>query len=165
MLDNDEIVWIHWDSSIQKRLIGRGTPYPAIRMLIEYIVSIQRQIKEANQIYDKYKDEHISIAWLDNSQTARGIEELGYKSYISILKTKHKDALLSLNRFRNVSDQIPQLCGQVNCILDYIMHGARWVWTEIRCNEIANRMDKENCIAYVNEANKLIGGCIRYNYE
>jgi hypothetical protein len=164
MLDENEITWIHWDNSIQNRLIGRGTPYPTIRILVEYIVSIQNQIKEAKRIYEAHCED-IPNVWLEHSGTARGIEELGYKTYMESLKTKHEDAILSLNRFRTVSSQIPNLCGQVNCILDYIIHGVRWVDTEIRTNTIAQRMNKDNCIAYVNEANKLLGRGIRYHYE
>ena len=163
MLDENEIKWIHWDSNIQNHLIGRGTPYPTIRILVEYIVSIQNQIKEAKRIYEAHCED-IPNVWLEHSGTARGIEELGYKTYMESLKNKHEDAILSLNRFRIVSSQIPNLCGQVNCILDYIIHGTRWIDIEIRTNTIAQRMNKENCIAYVNEANKLIGG-IRYHYE
>ena len=163
MLDENEIKCINWDSHIQKRLIGRGTPYPAIRILVEYIVSIQNQMKEAKRIYEA-KCENIPNVWLEHLGTARGIEALGYKTYMESLQSKLDDAILSLNRFRNVSSQIPNLCGQVNCILDYIIHGAKWINVEIRTNTIAQRMDKENCIAYVNEANKLIGG-IRYHYE
>ena len=164
MLDENEITWIHWDSSIKNHLIGRGTPYPTIRILVEYIVSIQNQIKEAKRIYEAYCN-NIPNVWLEHSGTARGIEELGYKTYMEGLKNKHEDAILSLNRFRTVSSQIPNLCGQVNCILDYIMHGVRWVDVEIRTNTIAQRMNKDNCIAYVNEANKLLGRGIRYHYE
>ena len=162
MLDENEIKCIHWDSHIQNRLIGRGTPYPTIRILVEYIASIQNQIKEAKRIYEAHCED-IPNVWLEHSGTARGIEELGYKTYMESLKNKHEDAILSLNRFRTVSSQIPNLCGQVNCILDYIIHGVRWIDVEIRTNTIAQRMNKENCIAYVNEANKLIG--IRYHYE
>ena len=163
MLGENEITWIHWDSCIKNHLIGRGTPYPTIRILVEYIVSIQNQIKEAKRIYEAYCN-NIPNVWLEHSGTARGIEELGYKTYMESLKNKHEDAILSLNRFRTVSSQIPNLCGQVNCILDYIIHGAKWINIEIRTNTIAQRMNKENCIAYVNEANKLIGG-IRYHYD
>ena len=164
MLGENEITWIHWDSCIKNHLIGRGTPYPTIRILVEYIVSIQNQIKEAKRIYEAYCN-NIPNVWLEHSGTARGIEELGYKTYMEGLKNKHEDAILSLNRFRTVSSQIPNLCGQVNCILDYIMHGVRWVDVEIRTNTIAQRMNKDNCIAYVNEANKLLGRGIRYHYE
>lgn len=164
MLDENEIKWIHWDSRIQSRLIGRGTPYLTIRILVEYIASIQNQIKEAKRIYEAYC-ENIPNTWLEHSGTARGIETLGYKTYMESLQSKHEDAILSLNKFRNVSSQIPNLCGQVNCILDYIIHGVRWVDIEIRTNTIAQRMNKENCIAYVNEANKLLGRGIRYHYE
>ena len=164
MLGENEITWIHWDSCIKNHLIGRGTPYPTIRMLVEYIVSIQNQIKEAKRIYEAYCN-NIPNVWLEHSGTARGIEELGYKTYMEGLKNKHEDAILSLNRFRTVSSQIPNLCGQVNCILDYIIHGVRWVDVEIRTNTIAQRMNKDNCIAYVNEANKLLGRGIRYHYE
>lgn len=163
MLDENEIKWIHWDSRIQNRLIGRGTPYPTIRILVEYIVSIQNQIKEAKRIYEVYCENMPSI-YLEHSGTARGIEALGYKTYMESLQSKLDDAILSLNKFRTVSSQIPNLCGQVNCILDYIIHGTRWINIEIRTNTIAQRMNKENCIAYVNEANKLIGG-IKYHYE
>lgn len=164
MLGENEITWIHWDSCIKNHLIGRGTPYPTIRILVEYIVSIQNQIKEAKRIYEAYCN-NIPNVWLEHSGTARGIEELGYKTYMEGLKNKHEDAILSLNRFRTVSSQIPNLCGQVNCILDYIIHGVRWVDVEIRTNTIAQRMNKDNCIAYVNEANKLLGRGIRYHYE
>ena len=44
MLDENEIKWIHWDSHIQSRLIGRGKPYPTIRILVEYIVVLQNKI-------------------------------------------------------------------------------------------------------------------------
>ena len=165
MLDENEIKCIHWDSNIRNRLIGRGTPYPTIQILVKYIVSIQNQKKKKKKIYEAYC-ENVPNTWLEHSGTARGIEELGYKTYMEILQNKLDDAIFSLNRFRNVSLQIPSLCGQVNCILDYIMHGTRWIITEIRTNTIAQRMNKENCIAYVNEANKLIGGIkLRYNYE
>lgn len=163
MLDENEIKWIHWDSHIQSRLIGRGKPYTTIRILVEYIVSIQNQIKEAKRIYGAYC-ENIPNVWLEHSGTARGIEELGYKTYIEIQQFKLDEAYYSLNKFRNISDQIPGLGGQVNCILDYIIHGVRWIDIEIRTNTIAQRMNKENCIAYVNEANKLIGG-IKYHYD
>lgn len=163
MLDKNEIKWIHWDSRIQNRLIGRGKPYTTIRILVEYIVYIQNQIKEAKRIYEGYC-ENVPNVWLEHSGTVRGIEELGYKTYIEIQQFKLDEAIANLNRFRNISDQIPELGGQVNCILDYIIHGARWINIEIRTNTIAQRMNKENCIAYVNEANKLIGG-IRYHYD
>ena len=163
-MEEHEIEWIHWDSSIQSRLIGRGTPYPTIRILVEYIVSIQNQIKEAKETYEKYGRPGFEV-WLEKSGTTKGIEELGYKIYMEGLKSKHEDAIFSLNKFRTVSSQIPNLCGQVNCILDYLIHGAKWVHTEIRTNTIAQRMNKENCFAYVNEANKLIGGVINYCYE
>lgn len=164
MLDENEIKWIHWDSRIQNRLIGRGTPYPTIRILVEYIVSIQNQIKETKRIYEVYC-ENMPSTYLEHSGTARGIEALGYKTYMESLQSKLDDAILSLNKFRTVSSQIPKLCGQVNCILDYIIHGVRWIDIEIRTNTIAQRMNKENCIAYVNEANKLLGRGIRYHYE
>ena len=163
-MEEHEIEWIHWDSSIQSRLIGRGTPYPTIRILVEYIVSIQNQIKEAKRIYKVYY-ENMPTTYLEHSGTARGIEALGYKTYMESLQSKLDDAIFSLNKFRTVSSQIPNLCGQVNCILDYLIHGAKWVHTEIRTNTIAQRMNKENCFAYVNEANKLIGGVINYCYE
>ena len=164
MLDENEIKWIHWDSRIKNRLIGRGTPYPTIRILVEYIASIQNQIKEAKRIYEVYC-ENMPSTYLEHSCTARGIEALGYKTYMESLQSKLDDAIILLNRFRNVSSQIPNLCGQVNCILDYIIHGVRWIDIEIRTNTIAQRMNKENCIAYVNEANKLLGRSIRYHYE
>ena len=106
----------------------------------------------------------MSSTYLEHLGTARGIEVLRYKTYMESLQSKLDDAIISLNRFRNVSSQIPNLCGQVNCILDYIIHGVKWIDREIRTNTIAQRMNKENCIAYVNEANKLIGG-IKYHYE
>ena len=164
MLDENEIKWIHWDSHIQNRLIGRGTPYPTIRILVEYIVSIQNQIKETKRIYEVYC-ENMPSTYLEHSCTARGIEALGYKTYMESLQSKLDDAISNLNKFRNVSDQIPELGGQVNCIIDYILHGAKWVYMEIKSNTIAERMNKENCIAYVNEANKLLGRGIRYHYE
>jgi hypothetical protein len=162
MLDENEIKWIHWDNNIKKYLIGRSTPYPTIRMLVEYIVSIQNQIKEAKRIHEVHC-ENVPNTWLEHLGTARGIETLGYKTYIESLLYKLDDAIMSLNRFRNVSSQIPNLCGQVNCILDYIMHGIKWIDIEIRTNTITQRMNKENCIAYVNEAYKLIGR--KYHYE
>lgn len=162
MLDENEIKWIHWDNRIKNCLIGRGTPYPTIQILVEYIASIQNQIKEAKRIYGAYC-ENISDTWLEHSGTTRGIETLGYKTYMESLQSKLDNAILSLNKFRTVSSQIPNLCGQVNCILDYIIHGARWIDIEIRTNTIAQRMNKENCIAYVNEAEKLIGR--KFYYE
>jgi len=164
MLDENEIKWIHWDSRIKNRLIGRDTPYPTIRILVENIAYIQNQIKEAKRILEVYC-ENMPSTYLEHSGTARGIEALGYKTYMESLQSKLDDAILSLNKFRTVSSQIPNLCGQVNCILDYIIHGVRWIDIEIRTNTIAQRMNKENCIAYVNEANKLLGRGIRYHYE
>ena len=159
MLDENEIKCIHWDSHIQNRLIGRGTPYPTIRILVEEIIYIQNQIKEIKRLYESDKTDIL----IKQNVSTIGIEELGYKTNLLILQNKLDEAYYSLNRFRNVSNQIPGLCGQVNCILDYIIHGVRWIDVEIRTNTIAQRMNKENCIAYVNEANKLIG--IRYHYE
>lgn len=161
MLDENEIKCIHWDSHIQNRLIGRGKPYLTIQMLVKEIVYIQNQIKELKRLYESDK---IDILIKQNVST-RGIEELGYKTNLLLLQNKLDEAYYSLNKFRNVSSQIPNLCGQVNCILDYIIHGARWIYIEIKTNTIASRMNKENCIAYVNEANKLLGRGIRYHYE
>ena len=162
MLDENEIKWIHWDSHIQSRLIGRGKPYPTIRILVEYIVVLQNKIREAKNIFGLYGD-NVPNTWLEHNGTARGIEELGYKTYIEIQQFKLDEAISNLNRFRNVSDQIPELGGQVNCIIDYILHGAKWVYMEIKSNTIAERMNKENCIAYVNEAEKLIGRNFHYD--
>ena len=156
MLDENEIKWIHWDSHIQSRLIGRGKPYPTIRILVEYIVVLQNKIREAKNIFGLYGD-NVPDTWLEHNGTARGIEELGYKTYIEIQQFKLDEAISNLNRFRNVSDQIPGLGGQVNCILDYIIHGAKWVYMEIKSNTIAERMNKENCIAYIKESEKLLG--------
>lgn len=153
---------IHWDSNIQSRLIGRGKPYPTIRILVEYIVILQNRIREAKRIHETYC-EHVPNVWLEHNGTARGIEELGYKTYIEIQQFKLDEAISNLNRFRNVSDQIPELGGQVNCIIDYILYGAKWVYMEIKSNTIAERMNKENCIAYVNEAEKLIGRKFHYD--
>lgn len=154
---------IYWDLNIKSRLIGRGKPYTTIRLFVENIVSIQNQIKEAKRIYEAYC-ENVPNVWLEHSGTLRGIEELGYKTYMSILQNKLEEAISALNNFKNISGQIPILGGQVNCILDYIIHGVRWINIEIQTNTIAQRMNKENCIAYVNEANKLIGG-IKYHYD
>ena len=38
-----------------------------------------------------------------------------------------------------------------------ILNGQKWVITEIRTNTIETRMNKENCISYIKEAEKLIG--------
>ena len=140
MLYENEIKWIHWDSRIHNRLIGRGFPYSVIRILVEHIASIQNQIKEAKRIYETYY-KNIPNALLEHFGTARGIETLGYKTYMESLQSKLDVAIVSLNKFRTVSSQIPNLCGQVNCILDYIIHGARWINIEIRTNTIAQRMD------------------------
>ena len=164
MIDLNEYTPINWDMNVKSRLIGRGKPYPTIRILVEEIVYIQHQIKETKRIYEVYC-ENMPSTYLEHSGTARGIEALGYKTYMESLQSKLDDAILSLNKFRTVSSQIPNLCGQVNCILDYIIHGVRWIDIEIRTNTIAQRMNKENCIAYVNEANKLLGRGIRYHYE
>lgn len=162
MLDENEIKWIHWDSHIQNRLIGRGKPYLTIRILVEDIVVLQNKIREAKNIFGLYGD-NVPDTWLEHNGTARGIEELGYKTYVEIQQFKLDEAIANLNKFRNISDQIPGLGGQVNCILDYIIHGVRWIDIEIRTNTIAQRMNKENCIAYVNEAKKLIGRNFHYD--
>ena len=99
----------------------------------------------------------VPSTYLEHSGTARGIEAFGYKTYMESLQSKLDESYYALNKFRNVSSQIPGLCGQVNCILDYIMNGTRWVVTEIRTNTIATRMNKENCGSYIKEAEKLIG--------
>ena len=153
MIDLNEYTPIHWDMNVKLRLTGRGKPYPTIIMLVEEIVSIKYKIKEAKQLYDSDK---VNLL-VERNHTARGIEELGYNTFVTILKNKLDEAYYALNRFRNVSNQIPGLGGQVNCILDYIIHGVRWIDIEIRTNTIAQRMNKENCISYIKEARKLIG--------
>jgi hypothetical protein len=153
MIDLNEYKPILWDIRVKSRLIGLGKPYPTIRILVEEIVHIQCKIKEAKQLYESDKVKLL----VERNYTARGIEELGYNTFVTILKNKLDEAYYALNKFRNVSSQIPGFGGQVNCILDYIMNGTRWVITEIRTNTIATRMDEENCISYIKEAEKLIG--------
>ena len=153
MIDLNEYTPINWDMNVKSRLIGRGKPYPTIRILVEDIVHIQCKIKEAKQLYESDK---VNLL-VERNYTARVIEELGYNTFVTILKNKLDEAYYALNRFRNVSSQIPGFGGQVNCILDYILNGQKWVITEIRTNTIETRMDKENCISYIKEAEKLIG--------
>ena len=90
MLDENEIKWIHWDSHIQNRLIGHGKPYLTIRILVEDIIVLQNKIREAKNIFGLYGD-NVPDTWLEHNGTARGIEELGYKTYVEIqqFKTSH----------------------------------------------------------------------------
>ena len=153
MIDLKEYTPIHWDMNVKSRLIGRGKPYPTIRMLVEDINYIQHKMKELRRLYESDK---IDIL-VQRNISARGIEELGYKTNLTLLQNKLDEAYYALNKFRNVSSQIPGLGGQVNCILDYIMNGTTWVIREIQSNTIATRMDEENCNSYINEAEKIIG--------
>ena len=68
----EEIKWINNYDSIRNRLIGRsGKGYLTLRLLIENIVEIQSQMKEAQRLYDSDK---VKIL-IDRNCTARGIEE------------------------------------------------------------------------------------------
>lgn len=150
----EEIRWINNYDNVRNRLIGRnGKGYLTLRLLIENIVSIQNDIKEANRLYESEKTKIL----INHNATARGIEELGYKTYMTILQNKHDEAMFALNRFMKVSIQIPQFGGEISCLLDYILNGIKWVCTEIQSHTIETRLSKENCIAYVKEAEKLIG--------
>ena len=64
------------------------------------------------------------------------IEEYGYKGYMAILQSKLDEALFDLNKFKTISSEIPDWGGKVNCVLDYIMHGQRWLCNEIRSRTI-----------------------------
>ena len=153
MIDLNEYTPINWDTNVKSRLIGRGKPYPTIRILVEEIVYIQNQMKDLRRFYEFDKKNML----VQRNVSVHDIDDLGYKTNLSLLQNKLDVAYYALNKFRNVSSQIPGLCGQVNCILDYIMNGTKWVVTEIRSNTITTRMDKENCISYIKEAEKLIG--------
>ena len=99
---------------------------------------------------------------INHNATARGIEEFGYKTYMTILQNKLDEAEYNLNKFKTIAEQIPEFGGEINCILDYIIHGTKWVCTEIITHTIDKRMDRENCIAYVKEAEKLTHRKFRY---
>ena len=153
MIDLSEYTPIYWDIRVKSRLSGRGKPYSTILILVEEIAYIQSQMKELRRLYESDKTDIL----IQRNVSGHGIEELGYKTNLSLLQNKLDEAYYALNKFRNISSQIPGLCGQVNCILDYIMNGTRWVVIEIRSNTIATRMNEENCISYIKEAEKLIG--------
>ena len=158
----EEIKWINNYDSIRNRLLGRaGKGYLTLRLLIENIVEIQSQMKEAQRLYDSDK---VKIL-IDRNCTARGIEELGYKTYMTILQNKHDEAIFALNRFKITFSQIPQFGGEMSCLLDYILNGVKWVCNEILSHTIETRLSEENCISYVKEAEKLIGRKFNYVYR
>lgn len=153
MINLSEYSPLYFDIHVKERLMGRGKPYSTILILVEDIVHIKNQMKELRRLYESDKTDIL----IQRNVSGRGIEELGYKTNLSLLQNKLDESYYALNKFRNVSNQIPWLCGQVNCILDYIMKGPWWIATEIRTNTIATRMNEENCISYIKEAEKLIG--------
>ena len=84
MIDLNEYTPINWDINVKSHLIGRGKPYPTIRILVENIVHIQCKIKEAKQLYDSDKVNLLA----ERNYTARGIDELGYDT-LSRLKSSY----------------------------------------------------------------------------
>lgn len=143
---------LHWDERVKHKLIGRGGKYyMAIRILFDRIMEIQHEMKIVDKTY------RLELENIDYNVTTPKIEEYGYKGYMAILQSKLDEALFDLNKFKTISSEIPDWGGKVNCVLDYIMHGQRWLCNEIRSRTICNRMNERNCIAYIKEAERLTG--------
>lgn len=139
-----------WKDVCNKCLIGRNEKgYLTLRILMDNILEIHNEIKILNQEYN-----NIEI-YIKNEHTTRGIENISYKRQMTILEDRLDYAVSSLNKFINTFKQIPYIGGRILCIIDYLIHGIQWVCIEIESNTIENRLDKTNCISYIEEAEKL----------
>jgi len=72
-----------------------------------------------------------------------------------MLEDELENSISSLYKLKTSFDQIPQIGGKINFILDYLLHDTRWVCIEIQTNNIEARFTKELCIYYIKEAEKM----------
>ena len=141
-----------WIEVRNRCLLGRNEKgYLTLQILMENILRIQNEIKTLNQEYNNTEP------YIKCGHTTQGIENISYKRQMTTLEDRLDYAISSLNRFINTFKQIPYIGGRIFCIIDYLIHGARWVYVEIESNTIENRLDKTNCLSYIEVAEKLTG--------
>lgn len=146
-----ELTELHWDENIKNKLIGRRAKYyMTIRLLVGRIVDLQDSLYRLNRRLEICKQTM-------NTNKYEDCIEFEYKNERNILEYKLEEAYLDFDKFRKVSLEIPNWGGQVACVLDYIMHGMKWIMFEIRSRTIYERMSEQNAIAYIKEAEKLFG--------
>lgn len=143
-----------WRDVYNKCLLGRNEKgYLTLRLLIDNIIYIQNDIKDLKYAYESEK----TYSLIEHNYTTKGIEDINYKNHLLTLEFKLDNAISSLNKFTNTFEQIPYTGGKIICIIDYLIHGIRWICVEIESNTIKTRLDITNCISYIKEAEKLTG--------